>query len=91
MKWNRIAVGIAMTALLTIAGCGACGGLSKSFNEGFCPSFKESFLKSCTDTCAKKDTLETCTTRCQEELPKQGMYAKRCMTGGSTAAPAASP
>jgi hypothetical protein len=64
---------ILLTFALGLAGCG------KDFNRGFCTEFKKSFLKSCTDVCTQKSGKATeCATRCEEALPEDPTYKKRC-------------
>ena len=70
-KTTTMAVGLA--SLFAFAGCG------KDFNRGFCTEFKKSFLKSCTDVCTQKSGKATeCASRCEEALPEDPTYKKRC-------------
>jgi hypothetical protein len=72
-KATALAVGLAST--LAFVGCG------KDFNRGFCTEFKKSFLKSCTDVCTQKSGKATeCASRCEEALPEDATYKKRCLT-----------
>lgn len=83
-RWQqRVKVTLMGAALLSLGGCGAC---TKSFNEGFCPSFKDSFLQACTDGCNKNNTAPDCTAMCSEELLKQKMYTNRCSTDDAASA-----
>jgi hypothetical protein len=60
--------------LLGLVACNA-----KQFNESFCASYKDSFVKSCTDTCAAKSgQREACQTQCKAALEKDTTFSARC-------------
>jgi hypothetical protein len=64
----------AASLLVALAACN-----SKEFNESFCASYKDSFIKSCTDTCAAKSgQRDTCATQCTAALPKDDTWKGRC-------------
>lgn len=79
-RLQRVLYVLIGTAMMTAASCGACEAAREGFNEGYCPSFRDNFVKSCTATCKQGGRTETeCATLCEDELPKQKNYAKRCL------------
>lgn len=67
-------IAVSAAVLLGLVACN-----SKEFNESFCASYKDSFVKSCTDTCASKSgQREACGTQCKAALPKDTTFSGRC-------------
>jgi hypothetical protein len=77
-----LSVSVSVVAL-AIAGCN-----TKAFNESFCASYKTSFVKNCTDACAKNAPRDACASKCAEALPADPTYSSKC--GAASAASAAS-
>ena len=64
--------------LLLTAACG-----SKGYDEKTCAQYKDVFVRSCTETCAKSVDRETCATKCAAALPKDKDYATKCAPSSS--------
>jgi hypothetical protein len=73
-------------AVLLVALLAACG----SKDEKACAQYKDVFLRTCTDTCAKSLDRDVCSTKCAEALPKDATYASKCQAAAASAAAAAS-
>jgi len=73
---------LARVALVVVlsAAC-ACG--SKGYDEKTCAQYKDVFVRSCTDTCAKSVDHDTCATKCAAALPKDPGYASKCAPASS--------
>ena len=68
---------VAVVLLLT-ASCG-----SKGYDEKTCAQYKDVFVRSCTETCAKSVDRDTCVGKCTAALPKDKDYAAKCAPSSS--------
>jgi hypothetical protein len=69
---------VVLGVLAALFGCN-----SKAFNESFCASYKDSFVRNCTDACAKSAPRDSCAPRCVEALPKDPTFAAKCGNGAA--------
>ncbi len=61
----------------------ACG--SKGYDAKACAQYKEVFVESCVDTCAKTVDRATCATKCAEALPRDATYGAKCAASAASA------
>jgi hypothetical protein len=71
-----------VAVVLVLAAAPACG--SKGYDEKTCAQYKDVFVKSCTDACAKSLDREVCATKCAAALPKDKDYAAKCVPSSSS-------